>query len=74
MLAPADALSLAVERGAKPERRHVVAPSVQDHGDVSEFDESGIGRDTFAPYNHRGTVIVACAWLAFYAIAAIYHS
>ena len=46
MLAPADALSLAVERGAKPERRHVVAPSVQDHGDVSEFDESGIGRET----------------------------
>jgi hypothetical protein len=62
MLAPADALSQAVERDAKPERRYVMALSIQDHR----------GRDTFAPYNHRGTVIVACAWLAFYVIAAIH--
>jgi hypothetical protein len=32
-----------------------------------------IGRDASPPYNHRGTVVVASAWLAFYVIAAIHH-
>jgi hypothetical protein len=29
-------------------------------------------RDGSAPYNHRGTVVVAGAWLAFYIAAAIH--
>jgi hypothetical protein len=47
--------------------------SVQNRCDVPEFDKPEIGRDAFPPYNHRGTVVLASAWLAFYAIAAIHH-
>jgi hypothetical protein len=32
-----------------------------------------IGRNAASSYNHRGTVVVACAWFAFYAIAALHH-
>jgi hypothetical protein len=28
--------------------------------------------DRSAPYNHRGTVVVAAAWLAFYIAAALH--
>jgi hypothetical protein len=28
------------------------------------------GRDDYPPYDHRGVVVVASAWLAFYVIAA----
>jgi len=66
----ADALPLAVER-AEPPWRQAVERSVQDHCDVSDKPE--IGRDAFSPYNHRGTVVVASAWLVFYVIAAIHH-
>ena len=72
MLAPADALPLAVERAGEARWRQAVARSVQDRCDVSEFDKPEIGRDAFLPYNHRGTVVVASAWLAFYVIAAIH--
>ena len=72
MLAPADALPLALERAGEPQRRQAVARSVQDRCDVSEFDKPEIGRDASPPYNHRGTVVVASAWLAFYVIAAIH--
>ena len=68
LLDAADALPLAVER-TEPPWRQAVERSVQDHCDVS--DE--IGRDAFSPYNHRGTVVVASAWLVFYVIAAIHH-
>jgi hypothetical protein len=70
MLDAADALPLAVER-AEPSWRRAVERSVQDHCDVSDKPE--IGRDAFSPYNHRGTVVVASAWLVFYVIAAIHH-
>jgi hypothetical protein len=73
MLAPADVLLPAVERAGEPQRRQAVARSVQDRCDVSEFDKPKIGRDSFSSYNHRGTVVVAIAWLAFYVIAAIHH-
>jgi hypothetical protein len=73
MLAPADALPLAVERAGEPRWRQAVARSVQDRCDVSEFDKREIGRDASPPYNHGGTVVVASAWLAFYVIAAIHH-
>lgn len=72
MLAPADALPRAVERAGEPQWRRAVARSVQDRCDVSEFDKCEIGRDAYPPYNHRGTVVVASAWLAFCIIAAIH--
>jgi hypothetical protein len=71
-LAPTDAPPLAVERAGEPQWRQAVARSVQDRCDVSEFDKPEAGRDAFPPYNHRGTVVVASAWLAFYVIAAIH--
>ena len=73
MLAPTDALPLTVERAGEPQWPQAVTRSVQDHCDVSEFDKSEIGRDAFPPYNHRGTVVVASVWLAFYVIAAIHE-
>ena len=32
-----------------------------------------ITRDGHAPYNHRGTILVAGAWLALYVVAVIQH-
>ncbi len=69
----ADALPLAVERAGEAPWRQALARSVQDRCDVAEFDKPEIGRDAFPPYNHRGTVVVASAWLAFFVIAAIHH-
>ena len=40
--------------------------------DVLEFDMFEIRRYASPPYNHEGTVVVAMAWLTFYAIAVIY--
>ena len=57
----ADALPQALERAGEP------------RCGVSEFDRREIGRDTCPPYNHKGTVVVASAWLAFYVIAAIHE-
>jgi hypothetical protein len=73
MPAPADALPLGRERADKPKWRQAVARSVQDRGDVYEFEKTEIGRNTSSPYNHRGTVVVASAWLALYVIAAIHQ-
>ena len=73
MLDAADALPLAVERAGEPQWPQAVTRSVQDHCDVSEFDKSEIGRDAFAPYNYRGAVVMASAWLAFYVFAALHH-
>jgi hypothetical protein len=73
MLAPADALPLAVERAGEARWRQAVARSVQDRCDVSESDKREIVRDASPPYNHRGTVVVASVWLAFYVIAAIHE-
>jgi hypothetical protein len=73
MLAPADALPLTVERAGQPQRRQAVARSVQDRCDVREYDKCEIGRDALPLYNHRGTVVVASGWLAFYVIGAIHE-
>ena len=73
MLAPADALPLAVERAGEPQWRRAVARSVQDRCDVSEFNTREIGRAAAPLYNHSGTVVVASAWLAFYVVAAIHE-
>ena len=45
-----------------PRQRHLIAP-----------DKPPTGQDHISPYDHRGTIIVACAWLAFYLIMAIHH-
>ena len=43
MLAPADALPLAVERAGEPQWPQAVTRSVQDHCDVSEFESPKSG-------------------------------
>jgi hypothetical protein len=53
--------------------RPALARSVRDRCDVSEFDKCEIGRDAFPPHNHRSTVAVTSAWLAFYVIGVILH-
>ena len=68
MLAPADATPVAVERAGWPQWRQAIGRSAQDRCDIAKFDKSGIKRDAFPPYNHRGTLVVGCAWLAFYVI------
>ena len=68
MLAPANALPLAVERAGEPPWQE---RSVQDRCNVSEFNRREIGRAAAPPHNHSGTVVVAGAWLAFYVVAAI---
>ena len=69
MRAPADAALVGVERARRPQWRQAVGRSAQDRCDIAKFDKSGIKRDAFPPYNQRGTVVVGCAWLAFYVIA-----
>ena len=69
MLAPADAAPAGVERTGRPQWPQAAGRSAQDRCDIAKFDKPGIKRDAFPPYNHRGTVVVGCAWLAFYVIA-----
>ena len=79
MQAHADALPVALERVGAPRWRQAAGPT-ENRCDVSEFDKCEIGRDAlppcdhraaYPPYDHRALVVVASAWLAFYAIAAI---
>jgi len=49
-----------------------LAPSLQHRGDVREVDKREIGPDACPPYDHRGLIVVAGGWLAFYVIAAIH--
>jgi hypothetical protein len=87
MLALADAAPVGAERAGRPPRRQAVGRSAQDRCDqdrcdqdhydrdrcdIAKYDKPGIERDAFPPYNHRGTVVVGCAWLAFYVIALFY--
>ena len=48
--------------------------TIPRHCDISELDKLRIERDFLPPYNHRGTVVVASAWLAFYVVAALMAS
>jgi hypothetical protein len=76
MLAPADALPLALERAGEPQWRQAVARSAQDRCDVREFDKCEVGRDAYPAYDYRevgfGSAVVASIWLAFYVIAALH--
>ena len=69
----ADAPPHALEPAGRPRWRQAAARSAQDRYGVSDFDRREIGRDTSPPYNHKETVVVASAWLAFYVIAAIHE-
>jgi hypothetical protein len=70
----ADALPLAVARVGESRWRQAGARSVQvslqNRRDVGEVDKHEIEPDDYPPYDHRGVVVVASAWLAFYIIAA----
>jgi hypothetical protein len=68
MLAPVDAAPVGVERAGRPQWRQAVGRSAQEGCDIAKFDKPRIKRDAFPPYNQRGTVVVGCAWLAFYVI------
>jgi hypothetical protein len=65
----ADAPPLAAELAREPRLRQTMVRPVQGLCDVSEFDKCQVGRDCNPPYDHRGVVVVASAWLAFYIIA-----
>jgi hypothetical protein len=65
----ADALPQALERAGELRWRQAAARSAQDRCGVSDFDRREIGR----AYNHKGTVVVATAWLAFYVLAAVHE-
>jgi hypothetical protein len=69
----ADALLEALERAGELRWRQAAARSAQDSCGVSDFDRREIGRDTSPPYNHKGTIVVASAWLVFYVIATIHE-
>jgi len=53
--------------------RQTTAQSVRRQRDAFAFDNPRIGLDRIPPCDHRGTIIVAGAWLAFYVITAIHH-
>ena len=73
MSAPADALPLSRERADEPGWRQGTARPIQHRSDVAQFNRREIEPHAASSYNHRGTVVVAFAWLAFYAIVAIHH-
>ena len=67
----ADASPPAAGPAREPRSRQTIVKPVQGRRrDVSEFDKCQVGRDSNPPYDHRGVVVVASAWLAFYIIAA----
>ena len=73
MSAPADAPPLSRKCADETEWRQGAARPIQHRSDAAEFKRREIKPHAASPYNHRVTVVVACAWLAFYAIVAIHH-
>jgi hypothetical protein len=69
MLAPANAPPVGAERSGGPQWLQAVGKSAHDRCDIAKFDKPGNEQGAFPPYNHRATVVVGCAWLAFYIIA-----
>jgi hypothetical protein len=69
MQVDADALSPPLERVGEPLCRQAVVRSVQDRREV---DKPEIRPDAYRPYDHRGLVVAASAWLAFYVVAAFH--
>jgi hypothetical protein len=74
MIMPIDAFRWVIVRVGEPRARSAVTLSVEEPCDVnSTFGRRKVVRDATQPYNHGGTIAVAYAWLAFYAIVAIHH-
>jgi hypothetical protein len=68
----ANTLTPTLEYAGEPRWRQRVARSVQDRGDLAESDKHEIGEHAYRPYDHKGLVLVASAWLAFYVFATIH--
>jgi hypothetical protein len=68
----ANALTPTLEYAGEPRWRQPVTRSIQDRGDLPESDRREIGEDACRPYDHKGLVVVASAWLAFYVFATIH--
>jgi hypothetical protein len=73
MLVPADVLPPDRKRADEPKSRQAAAQSVRDRCDASALDKPQTRRDGIPPYNHRGIIVVASVWLAFYVILTIHH-
>jgi hypothetical protein len=69
MLAAANVDPVGEERAGRPQWRRAAGRPAQDRCDTAKYDKPRIECDAFSPYNHRGTVVVGCAWIAFYVIA-----
>jgi hypothetical protein len=68
----ANALTPTLEYAGEPRWPQAVARSVQDRRDLSESDKREIGERSYPPYDHKGLVVVASVWLAFYVFATIH--
>ena len=68
-----NALTPTLEYAGEPRSPQAVARSVQDRRDLSESDKREIGEHAYRPYDHKGLVVVASAWLAFYVFATIHN-
>jgi hypothetical protein len=73
MLAPADALPLAVERTGLSLWRRMLTRPTQHRREVSALDQCDIGREAYPLSNPGVTAVWATAWLVFYVIVAIHH-
>lgn len=60
------------EYAGEPRRPQAVVRSVQDRRDLSESDKREIGEHACPPYDHKGLVVAASAWLAFYVFATVH--
>ena len=76
MLTLTNAQLRSVERGGES-RETIMRSTVKDcHVFTSENEiekQRRFGRDSVRAYNHRGTVVVASAWLVLYAVMSFYH-
>jgi hypothetical protein len=73
MFAPADAPPLYPDRADESNWPKTAVPSRRGCRDAFAFEKPRTTRDGHAPYNHRGTILVAGAWLALYVVAVIQH-
>jgi hypothetical protein len=62
-----DVLPLAAQHDDHP--RQLGNRATQHPSAVSSLGRPEIGRETFQPYDHKGLLVVASGWLAFYVIA-----
>jgi hypothetical protein len=67
----ANALTPTVEYAGEPRRPQAIARSVQERV-LSQSDKREIGEYAYRPYDQKGLVVVASAWLAFYVFATIH--